>query len=43
MKEFIEKLNNKLNLSFEESKNAFKILMEGKASDQEIYDFLTLL
>ena len=43
MKEFIEKLNNKFNLSFEESKNAFKILMEGKASDQEIYDFLTLL
>ena len=43
MKEFIEKLNNKLNLSLEESKNAFKILMEGKASDQEIYDFLTLL
>ena len=43
MKEFIKKLNNKLNLSFEESKNAFKILMEGKASDQEIYDFLTLL
>ncbi len=43
MKEFIEKINNKLNLNFEESKNAFKILMEGKASDQEIYDFLTLL
>ena len=43
MKECIEKLNNKINLSFEESKNAFKILMEGKASDQEIYDFLTLL
>ena len=43
MKEFIEKLNNKINLSIEESKNAFKILMEGKASDQEIYDFLTLL
>ena len=43
MKKYIEKLNSKLNLSFEESKNAFKILMEGKASDQEIYDFLTLL
>ena len=43
MKDFIDKLNNKLNLSFEESKNAFKILMEGNASDQEIYDFLTLL
>ncbi len=40
---FIEKLKNKENLSFDESKNAFEILMEGKASDQEIYDFLTLL
>ena len=43
MKKFIEKLKNKENLSFEESKNAFEILMEGKASDQEIFDFLTLL
>jgi len=43
MKNFIEKLQNKENLNFEESKNAFEILMEGKASDQEIFDFLTLL
>ena len=43
MKNFIEKLLNKENLNFEESKNAFEILMEGKASDQEIFDFLTLL
>ena len=43
MKKFIEKLKIKENLSFEESKNAFEILMEGKASDQEIFDFLTLL
>ena len=43
MKNFIEKLKNKEDLNFEESKNAFKILMEGKASEQEIYDFLTLL
>ena len=43
MKKFIEKLKNKENLSFQESKNAFEILMEGKASDQEIFDFLTLL
>ena len=43
MKKFIEKLQNKENLNFEESKNAFEILMEGKASDQEIFDFLTLL
>ncbi len=43
MKYFIEKINNKENLSFEESKTAFEFLMEGKAEDQEIYDFLTLL
>ena len=31
MKQFIEKIKNKQNLSFEESKEAFKLLMEGKA------------
>jgi anthranilate phosphoribosyltransferase len=43
MEKFLNKLNNKQNLSFEESKEAFEILMDGKASDHEIYDFLTLL
>tara|TARA_Y100000741_G_scaffold65876_1_gene47406 strand:+ start:228 stop:1220 length:993 start_codon:yes stop_codon:yes gene_type:complete len=43
MKKFLDKLQNKENLNFEESKVSFEILMEGKASDQEIYDFLTLL
>ena len=43
MKKFIEKLKNKQNLSFDESKAAFEILMEGKASDDEIFNFLTLL
>ncbi len=43
MKEFLEKLKRKQDLSFDESKAAFEILMEGKASDQEIFDFLTLL
>jgi len=43
MKIFIDKLRNKQNLSFNESKNAFEILMDGKASDDEIFDFLTLL
>jgi len=43
MKKFIEKLKNKKNLSFDESKDAFEILMEGKASDDEIFNFLTLL
>ncbi|MDC1179261.1 anthranilate phosphoribosyltransferase [Candidatus Pelagibacter ubique] len=43
MKIFIDKLKNKQNLSFTESKNAFEMLMNGKASDDEIFDFLTLL
>ena len=43
MKEFLSKLNSKQNLSFEESKAAFEILMNGKASEDEIYSFLTLL
>ena len=43
MKQFIDKIGAKQNLTFSESKEAFKILMEGKANDQEIFDFLTLL
>ena len=43
MKIFIDKLKDKQDLSFNESKNAFEILMDGKASDDEIFDFLTLL
>jgi anthranilate phosphoribosyltransferase len=43
MKKFLEKLKKKQNLSFNESKAAFEILMQGKASDDEIFDFLTLL
>ena len=43
MKQFLEKLKNKQDLSFDESKTSFEILMEGKASDNEIFDFLTLL
>ena len=43
MKEFLEKLKKKQDLSFDESKAAFEILMDGKASDDEIFDFLTLL
>ena len=43
MKQFIEKIKYKENLSFKESKAAFELLMEGKAEDQEIFDFLTLL
>ena len=43
MKKFINKLKNKENLNFEESKTAFEILMDGKASEDEIFNFLTLL
>ena len=43
MKDFVDKIRAKQDLSFNESKAAFEILMEGKANDQEIFDFLTLL
>ena len=43
MKQFIDKIKTKQHLSFEESKAAFELLMEGNAEDQEIFDFLTLL
>ena len=43
MKQFIDKIKNKKDLSFEESKAAFELLMDGKANEQEIFDFLTLL
>ena len=43
MKQFIDKIGAKQDLTFLESKEAFKKLMEGKANDREIFDFLTLL
>ena len=43
MKKFLKKLRNKENLSFDESKEAFEILMDGKASDSQMFNFLTLL
>ena len=43
MKQYIDRLKNKKNLSFEESKAAFELLMEGNANEQEIFDFLTFL
>ena len=41
MEQYLSKLKNKQNLSFEESKAAFEILMDGKASEDQIFDFLT--
>ncbi len=43
MKASLQKLNDKIDLSFDESKDIFKKIMNGEASDEEIYDFLTLL
>ena len=43
MEKILTKLKNKENLNFEESKFAFEILMSGKASDEQIFSFLTLL
>ena len=41
MNEIIKKLKNKQDLSFDESKSAFEIMMSGKANEEQIYDFLT--
>ena len=43
MDQILEKLRNKIDLSFEESKSAFELLMTGQANENQIYDFLTLL
>ena len=43
MEQILEKLRMKEDLTFEESKSAFELLMSGKANEEEIYDFLTLL
>ena len=43
MDQILEKLGNKKDLSFEESKSAFETLMTGQANEDQIYDFLTLL
>ena len=40
MKQFLEKLKKKEDLSFEESKSAFNILMNGEANESEIFDLL---
>ena len=43
MEKFLKKLKNKENLDFNESKAAFEILMNGKASEDEIFSFLIFL
>ena len=41
MDKIINKLKNKENLSFEESKSAFENMMSGKVKENQIHDFLT--
>ena len=41
MDEIIQKLKNKENLNFEESKSAFNSMMSGKVKETQIHDFLT--
>tara|TARA_B100000963_G_scaffold343602_1_gene345621 strand:- start:13 stop:1005 length:993 start_codon:yes stop_codon:yes gene_type:complete len=43
MKKFIEKIKNKQDLSFNDSKAVFQLLMEGKVNENDIFDFLTFL
>ena len=43
MEKILKKLENKEDLTFDESVNAFETIMEGKANDQQMQDFLTLL
>ena len=43
MKQILEKLRKKQDLTFAESKSDFELLMTGKANEEEIYNFLTLL
>ena len=43
MDQILQKLRDKIDLSFEESKSAFELLMTGQANEDQIYDFLTLL
>ena len=43
IEKFLNKLKTKENLTFDETKQVFEVLMSGNATDQEIYDFLILL
>ena len=43
MDQILKKLKNKQDLTFEESKSAFETLMTGKANEDQIFSFLSLL
>ncbi len=40
MDEILNKLKDKIDLTFEESKSTFEIMMSGKVNEEKIYDFL---
>ena len=40
MEKILEKLRQKKNLTFDESKSAFELLMTGKASEDEILSLI---
>ena len=39
IEKFLNKLKAKESLTFDETKEVFEVLMSGKATDQEIYNF----
>ena len=43
MENYLKKLQDKIDLNFNEAKEIFKKIMDGKASEVEMHDFLTLL
>ena len=43
MDQILKKLRNKKDLSFEDSKYAFELIMTGQGKENQIYDFLNLL
>ena len=43
MEQILEKLRMKEDLTFEESKSAFELLMTGKANEEEIYNFFQVV
>ncbi len=43
MENSLKKLKKKIDLNFDETKEIFSNIMSGKASEQEMYDFLTFL
>ena len=42
MKNHIEKIKKKQSLTFEESKSVFEFLMDGKAKENEFFDWIII-